>query len=150
MQCPYRSSFLIQLLLFLFGASLPSSAAVPGGGTEIAAIRIAGASQIAESRLLSALPVQRRSPYGSAALQTATQVLAALYRGEGFLFVYIDSMRTEYTVDSLQATITIYLTEGERFVLGRLSISGAAHWPEDELLRWCTTKTDEPLSQATV
>jgi outer membrane protein insertion porin family len=150
MQCPYRSSFLIPLLLFLFGASLPSSAAVPGGGTEIAAIRIAGASQIAESRLLSALPVQRHSPYSSAALQASARVLAILYRGEGFLFVSIDSMRTEYTVDSLQATITIYLTEGERFVLGRLSISGAAHWPEDELLRWCTTKTDEPLSQATV
>ena len=59
-------------------------------------------------------------------------------------------MRMEYSPDSLQAAVTIYVTEGERFLLGRLSITGATRWPEDELLRWCTTKTGEPLSQAAV
>jgi len=81
-------------------------------------------------RLLSALPLQRHSPYSSAALPAAAQSLASIYRGEGFLFVSIDSMRMEYSPDSLQAAVTIYVTEGERFLLGRLSITGATRWPE--------------------
>jgi outer membrane protein insertion porin family len=150
MQSLYRSLLFISLLFILFAAPALSSAAEPGSRTEIAVVRIAGAVQITESRLLSALPLQRHSPYSSAALPAAAQSLASIYRGEGFLFVSIDSMRMEYSPDSLQAAVTIYVTEGERFLLGRLSITGATRWPEDELLRWCTTKTGEPLSQAAV
>lgn len=101
-----------------------------------------GNRALSESQFIGifALP----QPYDSARFAEKFERLSRLYKELGYYDFRIDSLIVA------PPKLTIYLTEGEPFLISKLTFRGNSILSDEELAELCDTDIDEPLSQATL
>ncbi len=67
------------------------------------------------------------------------------YRNNGFPDARIDSVKMDY--DDKWLYITVYITEGKKFIFGNYDITGNRVYPDSVILRKVKIKPGEPFSQ---
>jgi len=85
--------------------------------------------------------------YREEAFQRDLSVIQATYYDEGYINVRVDKPNVSLSADKRYIYITIKLTEGERFNIGKVDFSGDLVVPKENLARLMTSATGQHFSR---
>ncbi|MET0401515.1 MAG: outer membrane protein assembly factor BamA, partial [Cystobacter sp.] len=120
-------------------------------------IVILGAEQVPVSQLKDVMLTKQggylsfltsEGTYREEVFQRDLQVIQATYYDEGFINVRVDKPNVSLSADKRDIYITLRVTEGERYNIGKLGFSGDLVVPEEDLLRLMTTGTGQHFSRS--
>ncbi|MFH1550527.1 MAG: BamA/TamA family outer membrane protein [Planctomycetota bacterium] len=100
-----------------------------------------GNHQFSDKKLLTQMTTRPRKllgllgkgVYNEENLERDLERVANFYRSEGFLNVLVGVEKLEFSEDRSEMYITIYIEEGQRFSLGRITFAGNRYFTDEEL-----------------
>jgi outer membrane protein insertion porin family len=113
-----------------------------GAAAKIKQINIVGAKAFTEKELLKLLSqstgdwlswYSKNNQYSRQKLSADVETLRSHYLDRGFLEFNVDSTQVSITPDKQDIYITISITEGEKYTVGGVKLSGELLIPEEEL-----------------
>lgn len=132
-----------------------SFAVSEGDTAKIKEIRIVGAKAFSESTLLGQMDQDtggwlswytKSNRYSRTKLNGDLETLRSYYLSRGYLEFRVDSTQVAITPDKEGISITINITEGERFVVSRIKLAGNYLSREEEFKSLITIKAGEPYN----
>lgn len=126
-----------------------------GEDARIAEIRIVGAKAFKEKDLLDEFQLSTRTwmswytksdQYSRQKLSADIETLRAYYLNRGFLEFKLDSSLVSLSSDRRQVFITLVISEGDRFTLGNMQLTGDLLGQEEKLKQLVTLKSGEVFS----
>jgi len=126
-----------------------------GEDARIAEIRIVGAKAFKEKDLLDEFQLSTRTwmswytkadQYSRQKLSADIETLRAFYLNSGYLEFKVDSSLVSLSSDRRQVFITIVISEGERFTLGNVQLTGDLLGQDESLKKLVSIKTGEVFS----
>jgi len=129
-----------------------SFAVSEGDVAKIREIHIVGASAFSESRLLDLFDQDtgswlswytKSNRYSRAKLNADIESLRSFYLTQGYLEFRVDSTQVAMTPDKQGMSITVNVTEGERFVVSKIKLAGNYLGKEEEFQSLVTIKAGE-------
>ena len=126
---------------------------VEGLPTTIREVRFSGNSFASESTLRNLMKTKPQALFNSGVFQEAklaedTQAIVDYYGDHGYVDAKVE--RVERTIDMQEGrrslVLTVYLTEGERWLYGGVAFSGNQIFPTDRLAALVTQKQGKPVS----
>lgn len=120
-------------------------------------IVILGAEKIPVSRLKDVMLTKQggylsfltsEGTYREEVFQRDLQVIQATYYDEGFINVRVDKPNVSLSADKRDIYITLRVTEGERYSIGKIDFSGDLVVPKEELARLMSTNSGEYFSRS--
>ncbi|WP_374338905.1 outer membrane protein assembly factor BamA [Methyloversatilis sp.] len=127
-----------------------------GEVAKIRQINIVGASAFTEKELLKLLTLTtpnwlswytKNDQYSKQKLGADVETLRSWYLDRGYLEFNVDSTQVSITPDKQDIYITISITEGEKFTVSNVKLSGDLLLPEDELRKLVKLKSGEDFSR---
>ena len=115
-----------------------------GSKIKITRIEFEGNEYFPESKLRGAISTKQRSfikfwrrgGYDDEKFQKdLTEKLPEFYRKNGFVTFQVLGHKMEFTPGSRKVTLRISVDEGRLYYLGKISVTGNAHFPDDLILR---------------
>ena len=95
-----------------------------GNQTVIKKIRVDGARRISENYILKNLKSRKDGFFDQKIFDADLRQIVRLYSLKNLYLIRIDSVRYEFTNDSLEVRIRIYLTESKEIVIGNIVFTG--------------------------
>jgi len=129
-----------------------SFAVSEGDVAKIKEIHIVGAKAFSESRLLDLFDQDtgtwlswytKSNRYSRTKLNADIESLRSFYLNQGYLEFKVDSTQVAMSPDKQGMTITVNVTEGERFVVSRIKLAGNYLGKEEEFQSLITIKAGE-------
>ncbi len=126
-----------------------------GDVAKIKEMRIVGAQTFSESTLLSQLDLStptwlswytKSDRYSQAKLNADIEVLKSYYQSRGFLEFKVNSTQVAISPNKQKITITLNISEGERFVVSAVKLEGYFLGRDDEFKALITVKPGEPYN----
>jgi len=130
-----------------------------GDTAKIKEIRIIGASAFPESKLLDLFDQDtgtwlswytKSNRYSRTKLNADIESLRSFYLTQGYLEFKVDSTQVAITPDKQGMSITINVTEGERFVVSKIKLAGNYLGKDEEFQSLITIKAGEPYNSELV
>ncbi len=127
-----------------------------GEVTRIAQIKIIGATQISESKLISEMQLTtpgwftwftKDDQYSKQKLTADLETLRAYYLNRGYLDFSIDSTQVSITPDKERIFITANITEGPIYNVGEVKVAGETILPEPEIRKFVLFKQGEVFNR---
>ncbi len=112
--------------------------------TTISSVEIFGNSFFSQRDILDKIPSKSGAPLNS--IERSKIILQDIYSAEGYYSFSIDSVRIEYSVDSSNAQVAIFLNEKERTLVSEVIVSGNKAFTSRELLALIETASGVPLN----
>ena len=131
-------------------------AVTEGEVAKIRGINLVGASAYAESQLLDLFVLRtpgiltwytKHDRYSRERLGADLESLRSFYQNNGYLDFSIDSTQVSITPDRRDIYITVNLTEGEKYTVSDIQISGRLLVPKEELERLVQLKKGDVFSR---
>ena len=119
-------------------------------------ISVVGNEAFSDRELLSELRLRpaglmtligSRDRYSQQQLSGDLEVLSSYYQNRGYINFSIESTQVSLSLDRRDIYITINVEEGEQFTISDVSVGGDMVLPEQELMRFVTTKPGEVFSR---
>ncbi len=132
-----------------------SFAIYEGEAARISAIRFVGNSAFSEATLQGLFELDsggwlswytKSNRYSRAKLNADLETLRSYYLARGFVEFRVDSTQVAISPDKQDITITINVTEGERFVVQAVRLAGNFLGKEDEFKALVTIRAGEPYN----
>lgn len=126
-----------------------------GDTAKIKEIRIVGAKTISESTLLGQMDQDtgswlswytKSNRYSRTKLNGDLETLRSYYMSRGYLEFKVDSTQVAITPDKEGISITINITEGERFVVSKIKLAGNYLGRDEEFKSLISIKAGEPYN----
>jgi outer membrane protein insertion porin family len=126
-----------------------------GGPAQIAEIRIVGNKAFSESTLRNQFDLDtggwlswytKSDRYSRTKLNADLETLRSYYLSRGFLEFRIDSTQVAMSPDKQSISITVNLTEGERYVVSGVRLEGGYLGKDDEFKSLVTIKPGQPYN----
>ncbi len=126
-----------------------------GDVAKIKEMRIVGAQTFSESTLLGQLDLStptwlswytKSDRYSQAKLNADIEVLKSYYQSRGFLEFKVNSTQVAISPNKQKITITLNVTEGERFVVSGVRLEGYFLGRDDEFKALIAVKPGEPYN----
>ncbi len=113
-----------------------------GAVAKIQRINIVGNKSFSEERLLKLLnsrdrvinPFSNANEYSQVKLAADIETLRSYYQDRGFIRFDVDSTQVSISPDKREIFIVINIREGDRYLLGNISVEGADDIPQEELM----------------
>ena len=130
-----------------------------GETAKIKKINIIGNDTFSEKRLLRSFSsgtggllnfITKRDRYSKQKLSADLEVLRSYYQDRGFLDFEINSTQVSITPDKRDIYITIAITEGDRYTVDQISLSGNLVVPEAELTPLISVAPGDTFSRKSV
>jgi len=127
-----------------------------GDVAKIANINIVGTQAFSERQLIKEMQLStpgwltwytKNDQYSKQKLQADLETLRSYYTNRGYLEFAIDSTQVSITPDKEDIYITINLTEGPKYTVSGVRLSGELLLPEDELMRLVRIKPGDVYSR---
>src|SRR5450432_892291 len=127
-----------------------------GDVAKIANINIVGTQAFSERQLIKEMQLStpgwltwytKNDQYSKQKLQADLETLRSYYTNRGYLEFAIDSTQVSITPDKDDIYITINLTEGPKYTVSGVRLSGELLLPEDELMRLVRIKPGDVYSR---
>ena len=119
-------------------------------------ISIVGNEAFSDSELLSELRLRpaglmtligSRDRYSQQQLSGDLEALSSYYQNRGYINFSIESTQVSLSVDRRDIYITINVEEGDQFTISEVSVGGDLVVPEQELMRFVSTREGEVFSR---
>ena len=91
--------------------------------------------------------MNNKDKYAREKLKADLESLESLYKDSGFVNFNIDSTQVSISPDKEGVFITVNITEGERYTVGDVELSGDLVLPEDDLNRYVLIQKGQTFSQ---
>ena len=126
-----------------------------GDVAKIKEMRIVGAQTFSESTLLGQIDLgtptwlswyTKSDRYSQAKLNADIEILKSYYQSRGFLEFRVNSTQVAISPNKQKITITINITEGERFVVSGVRLEGYFLGRDDEFKALIAVKPGEPYN----
>jgi len=128
-----------------------------GPATRIGRINIVGAKAFTESQLLSEISLTspgwltwytKNDQYSKQKLSADLETLRSFYQDRGYLEFAVESTQVAISPDKEDISITINVSEGQRYVVGDVRIAGELMVPEEELRAMIRMRPGETFSRS--
>jgi len=130
-------------LLIGFGLSITEVDAQ----VKVGEVKFVGASAFSTASLIDNFRPLDFLAKDTARVRTGLSAIQDEYYSDGYLLFRVDSFKVYMPPDSGAATLTIYMSEGPRLLVGKLSIEGNKFFNERELTSELNTRTGQPFDQ---
>ena len=126
-----------------------------GGSAKITSIQIVGAKAFSSSTLLDLFDLDagtwlswytKSNRYVRSKLNADVETLRSYYLSKGYLEFKVDSTQVAIAPNKQEIVITINITEGERFVVSKVSMEGNYLEKQDEFKSLIKIKPGEPYN----
>jgi len=127
--------------------------------TKIKRVKLIGNHQFTDEELMgdfgSGIPswwalLSSKDEYSKQKLAGDLEILRSFYLDRGYVNFNIDSTQVTITPDKKDIYVTINITEGEKFTVSDVELSGELIFPEEELRKELTLEQDETFSRAKI
>jgi len=88
-----------------------------------------------------------RKSYSKQLFAADLEILKSYYQDRGYINFRINSTQVSLTPDKQDVYITVNITEGEKYTVNKISLSGNLIFKEDELLKLITLKQGDTFSR---
>jgi outer membrane protein insertion porin family len=131
-------------------------AVTEGDVAKIRGINIVGAEDFTEKELLDELTLRtpgwltwytRHDRYAREKLAADLETLRSFYQNRGYLDFNIESTQVSITPDRKDIYITVNITEGERYTVSAVDVTGQTLVPKDELRKLVQLKPGDVFSR---
>jgi outer membrane protein assembly complex protein YaeT len=85
-------------------------------------------------------------PYTTDEISAGVDRVRGLYLSKGYLKVTIDASKAQLSKDGTQADVTVHITEGPVFTIGKITFSGDTLFPEPKLVAALGESTSGPFA----
>ena len=115
--------------------------------SKIVSIKFVGASVFSEPALAQNFAPLGFSATDTSRIKTGVAKIQENYYADGYVLFKVDSFRVKVPPREENASLTLYLSEGPRLVIGRFSIDGNSYFTYAELTGEMDTRPGRPFDQ---
>ncbi len=114
---------------------------------KVTEIKFVGASAFTDVSLSESFQPLGFPAADTSRIKAGISQIQSRYYSEGYLLFKVDSFRVAVASDSSAAKLTIYLSEGPRLLIGRISITGNKFFGYSELSNELNTRPGQPFNE---
>ncbi len=114
---------------------------------KVTEIKFVGASAFTDVSLSESFQPLGFPTADTSRIKAGISHIQSRYYSEGYLLFKVDSFRVTVASDSSAAKLTIYLSEGPRLLIGRISITGDKFFGYSELSNELNTRPGQPFNE---
>ena len=115
--------------------------------SKVTEIKFVGASAFTDVSLSESFQPLGFPAADTSRIKAGISQIQSRYYSEGYLLFKVDSFRVAVASDSSAAKLTIYLSEGPRLLIGRISITGNKFFGYSELSNELNTRPGQPFNE---
>jgi outer membrane protein insertion porin family len=129
----------INLNLFIF----------EGKKVKVGSINFSGVSLL-ENNLKEVMSLKKGGLYNPDLIDPDRETIIELYNALGYLEAAIEEFETKYNEQSEKMEINIKISEGSKTKIGRITIIGTSHIPEEEITKTIKIKPGDPYNEVDI